>query len=166
MASKLTNGVSETSLPLEQLSKKISENASIVSQYLGENYLPQPSLDSDGPSTVIPSSSPQSVQQARQTLIAASLETLQLAIGPSEFLPNLATGVRHAHSPLHILDKTYSWCKVSIYLLPLLALPIQNLPPRSTQRDYQLCGPRRRGPRPRAASQKHHTHGHDQHPFP
>lgn len=108
MASKLTNGVSETSLPLEELSKKISENASIVSQYLGENHLPQPSLNSDGPSTVVPSSSPQSVQQARQTLIAASLETLQLAIGPSEFLPNLATGVRHAHPPLHILDQTYS----------------------------------------------------------
>ncbi|KAH8807458.1 O-methyltransferase-domain-containing protein, partial [Xylogone sp. PMI_703] len=34
-------------------------------------------------------------QQARQGLIAASLELLQLAIGPSEYLPNLATGFHY-----------------------------------------------------------------------
>lgn len=80
--------------PLEELSRTISKNANIVSQYLEENHLPQPSLNGDGPSVVVPSGSPQIIQQARQSLIAQSLELLQLAIGPSEFLPNLATGVR------------------------------------------------------------------------
>ena len=94
MSSKLSNGVSATTLPpLEELSMSITKNASIVSQYLEANSLPQPSSSSDGPSAVVPSSSPQSIHQARQALIAASLEILQLAIGPSEFLPNLATGV-------------------------------------------------------------------------
>lgn len=80
-------------LPLEELSWKITRNASVVSQYLASNGLPQPSFDSNGPSTVLPNDSPQGIQQARQELISTSLELLQLAIGPSEFLPNLATGV-------------------------------------------------------------------------
>lgn len=102
MSPETPNGVSETIFPLDELSKTISRNASIVSQYLGASHLPQPSLNSDGPSTVLPSGSPQSIQQARQNLIAASLEILQLAIGPSEFLPNLATGVRLECSSLQI----------------------------------------------------------------
>jgi hypothetical protein len=81
-------------LPLENLSRAITENASIVSQYLQANRLPQPSREADGPATLIPSGSPQNVHQARQRLVAASLELFQLAIGPSEFLPHLATGVR------------------------------------------------------------------------
>lgn len=108
MSPELPNGVSGTTFPLEELSRAITKNAGIVSQYLGANHLPQPSLDSDGPSTVVPSGSPQSIQQARQNLIAASLEILQLAIGPSEFLPNLATGVRIEHSSLQTRNKMYS----------------------------------------------------------
>lgn len=94
MSPELLNGGPKTMFPLEELSMTISKNANIVSQYLEENHLPQPSLNSDGPSVVVPSGSPQIIQQARQSLIAQSLELLQLAIGPSEFLPNLATGVR------------------------------------------------------------------------
>lgn len=120
--------VSETAFPLEELSWTITKNASIVSQYLETNHLPQPSLNSDGPSIIVPSSSPQSAQQARQNLIAASLEILQLAIGPSEFLPNLATGVRLNHSQIQRRDKTNSLFKVSIHLLPFLALSIQHIP--------------------------------------
>ena len=108
MSPKQPNGVSETAFPLEELSWTITKNASIVSHYLGQNNIPQPSLNSDGSSTVVPSGSPQSIQQARQNLIAASLEILQLAIGPSEFLPNLATGVRLERSSLQTRDKTYS----------------------------------------------------------
>ncbi|MCJ1381692.1 hypothetical protein MMC17_004803 [Xylographa soralifera] len=105
--------MSESTYSLEQLSRTISRNASIVSQYLGTNNLPQPSLDSDGPSTVVPSGSPQSIQQARQNLIAASLEILQLAIGPSEFLPTLATGYQYI--------SCLSWlCQYDIFhLVPL-----------------------------------------------
>ena len=78
---------------LDELSSTISKNANVLSQYLASNGLPQPSFRSDGPSTVLPSSSPENIQQARQDLISASLNILHLAIGPSEFLPNLATGV-------------------------------------------------------------------------
>lgn len=93
------DGLSESTLPLEGLSRNITKNASIVSQYLAANHYPQPSLNRDGPSKVVPDESPQSIKQARQNLIAASLETLQLAIGPSEFLPNLATRVRFSPLP-------------------------------------------------------------------
>lgn len=93
MSQTISKGTSQGTFPLEALSSVISKNASVVSQYLHTNHLPQPSRESDGPSTILPSDAPQDVQQARQRLIAASLETLQLAIGPSEFLPNLATGV-------------------------------------------------------------------------
>lgn len=89
----LLNCVPETSFPLEELSQRITKNASIVSRYLAANHLPQPSSNSDGPRIILPTGSPANTQQARQDLIAASLEILQLAIGPSEFLPNLATGV-------------------------------------------------------------------------
>lgn len=86
--------MSKPEFPLEELSGSITDNARIVSQYLASQNLPQPSFRSDGPSTVLPKGSPQSIQEARENLIAKSLEILQLAIGPSEFLPHLATGVR------------------------------------------------------------------------
>jgi 6-hydroxytryprostatin B O-methyltransferase len=98
MSFEQTNGVSKsrpgTASSLSNLSITIFENVNIVNQYLHENHLPQPTFEGSGPSTVLPVGSPQNVQQARQKLIAASLELAQLAIGPSEFLPNLATGVR------------------------------------------------------------------------
>lgn len=98
---------SETLFPLEELSWRITKNASVVSQYLGAHCLPQPSFDGDGPSTIVSSDAPQHIRQALQHLVAASLEMMQLAIGPSEFLPNLATGVRHARCSLKTHDKTY-----------------------------------------------------------
>ncbi|KAG2417765.1 hypothetical protein HFD88_008984 [Aspergillus terreus] len=81
--------------PLEGLSSVITKNTSIVSQYLQANNLPQPSPEANGPVVVLPSDAPQDVQQARQQLIAASLEIFQLAIGPSEFLPHLATNFQY-----------------------------------------------------------------------
>jgi 6-hydroxytryprostatin B O-methyltransferase len=93
MPSSLENGNSDNSSPLEELSLTITHNANIVSQYLKANDLPQPSFNSDGPAVVVPKNSPQTVIKAQQELIAAALEISQLAIGPSEFLPNLALGV-------------------------------------------------------------------------
>ncbi|KAG6995603.1 O-methyltransferase aurJ [Physcia stellaris] len=87
--------MSETSHPLEALGSTIAQNANIVSHYLGLNHLKQPSFDCDGPHAVIPSDSPPKIQQARQDLIAAALEMVQLATGPSDFLPNLATGFQY-----------------------------------------------------------------------
>ncbi|GAB7350134.1 hypothetical protein MBLNU459_g0806t2 [Dothideomycetes sp. NU459] len=80
-------------LPLLDLSSTITSNAEIISQHLKNHALPQPSFLRDGPATVVPPESPAHVRKARQKLIAASLEILQLAIGPQEYLPNLATGV-------------------------------------------------------------------------
>ncbi|KFY76985.1 hypothetical protein V499_03505 [Pseudogymnoascus sp. VKM F-103] len=113
MSLEQPNGVSQTAFPLEGLSWVITKNASIVSHYLEANHLPQPSRESDGPSTILPSGSPQKVQQARQEIIAAALEILQLAIGPSEFLPNLATGFQYV--------SCLSWlCQYKIFhLVPL-----------------------------------------------
>lgn len=87
------NGVYDSPSPLEALSQIIAQNASVVSQHLKANNLAQPSFESDGPSVIIPRNSPQNVIKAQQGLIAAALEISQLAIGPSEFLPNLALGV-------------------------------------------------------------------------
>ncbi|KAF1963818.1 hypothetical protein CC80DRAFT_588143 [Byssothecium circinans] len=87
-----SNGVSEK-LPFEQLSSAISESAGILSGYLTTYHLPQPSFEADGPSVIVPVNAPPNVQLARQKPLAASLELFQLATGPSDFLPNLATGV-------------------------------------------------------------------------
>ncbi|KAI8950854.1 S-adenosyl-L-methionine-dependent methyltransferase [Xylaria longipes] len=87
-----------TSFPLEELSWLITKNASIVSEYLSAHDLPQPSFRADGPSSTLPKDSPRSILQARQNLMEASLKIFQLAIGPSEFLPNLATGFQYVSS--------------------------------------------------------------------
>lgn len=112
MSPNQPNGLT-TALPLEELSWKITRNASVVSQHLASNGLPQPSLDREGPSTVLPNDSPQDIQRARQELISASLELFQLATGPSEFLPNLATGFQYI--------SCLSWlCQYNIFhLVPL-----------------------------------------------
>ena len=88
------NGL-DVALPLESLSWRITKHSSIVSEYLRAQALPQPSFASDGPSTVVPREAPQYVRQAQQQLVSAALELSQLALGPSEFVPNLALGVRH-----------------------------------------------------------------------
>ena len=93
MRARKSNDMSESAFPLEKLGHTITDNARIVSQYLASVNLPQPSSRSDGPSTILPKGSPRAIQEARENLIAHSLELLQLAIGPSEFLPHLATGV-------------------------------------------------------------------------
>ncbi|RAO67445.1 uncharacterized protein BHQ10_003457 [Talaromyces amestolkiae] len=90
--------MSESAFSLEKLSHEITDNAKIVSHYLDSQNLPQPSFRSDGPSTVLPKGSPQAIHEARENLITASLEILQLAIGPSEFLPHLATGFQYISS--------------------------------------------------------------------
>ncbi|KAK8055194.1 hypothetical protein PG993_000421 [Apiospora rasikravindrae] len=78
--------------PLETLGENIVKNATIISQYLKSQNLPQPSLEVDGPTTLLPNDSPQCVRQARQDLLSAALQILNLTTGPSEYLPNLATG--------------------------------------------------------------------------
>ena len=116
--------MSETRFPLEALSSTIAHNASAVSNYLRANHVTQPSFDSDGPPAVVPNDSPPYVQQARHELIAAALEMVQLATGPSEFLPNLATGVRLSVPTMKCTRRRTYVIVVSIYLLPVMALSL------------------------------------------
>jgi 6-hydroxytryprostatin B O-methyltransferase len=115
--------MSESAFPLEELSHEITDNAKIVSQYLASENLPQPSSRSDGPSTVVPKDSPQSIYEARENLIAKSLELLQLAIGPSEFLPHLATGVRFCPATLRNNFRLIKYI-VSIHFMSSLVMSI------------------------------------------
>ena len=87
------SSASEVSFPLEELSWTITKNASVVSQYLDAHSLPQPSFESHGPSNILSGGTPQHIRQSLQHLVSASLELTQLAIGPSGFVPNLATDV-------------------------------------------------------------------------
>lgn len=91
--------------PLEHLSWRITQRASLVSQYLRANDLPQPSFERDGPTTIVPHDAPQYIRQAQHYLISASLELFQLATGPSDYLPNLATGVGNCSLPLKFTTK-------------------------------------------------------------
>lgn len=88
-----------TQSSLRELSSLIAVHSDVVSQYLAANDLPQPSKSADGPSSVLPASAPKNIQVARQQLIAAALELVQIAAGPSELLPNLATGVSNLPTP-------------------------------------------------------------------
>lgn len=83
----------EASFPLEELSWTITKNAGVVSKYLHAHSLPQPSFESHGPSNILSSGIPQHIRQSLQHLVSASLELTQLVIGPSNFVPNLATNV-------------------------------------------------------------------------
>lgn len=82
------------------LSSSITKDAGILTQYLHTSQRPQPSFDDVGPSRVIPRDAPQDVANAQQSLIAAALDVVKLAAGPSEFLPNLAIGVSAQHNNL------------------------------------------------------------------
>lgn len=85
----------ESGVPhLQVLGEEIAADATVICEYLRRNGLPQPSHQADGAPSVLPLTSPSAVQQARQRLLAASLEIFHLASGPSELLPHLATSVR------------------------------------------------------------------------
>ena len=148
MSLKQSNGVSNGPFeksPLEELSSTITETAGTVSQYLASKNLPQPSLDANGPSVIVPGDAPPKVQVARQKLLSASLQLFQLATGPSEFLPNLATGVSLFNPEHSSISSSQGKVKleqmkpadsdplVPIHLLSGLALPIQN---------FSSCSPR------------------------
>ena len=94
MSHEEQNGVTDS---LIALSNSISKNATTLTQYLHASQRPQPSFDDVGPSCVVPSDAPQDVANAQQRLIAAALDIVKLAAGPSEFLPNLAIGVSSQH---------------------------------------------------------------------
>jgi 6-hydroxytryprostatin B O-methyltransferase len=78
---------------LESIAAQVSANATILSTLLRKQNLPLPSFDRDAPTVVLPQSAPDEIRAARQALIEASLRTFRLAIGPSEYIQNLAMSV-------------------------------------------------------------------------
>ncbi|KAL8661128.1 MAG: hypothetical protein Q9202_005890 [Teloschistes flavicans] len=72
---------------LESLAEQICTSSKIVSAYCLTSGHPQPSFDVEAPNVTLPSTAPQEVLAARQTIINASWKIRQLAIEPSEFLP-------------------------------------------------------------------------------
>lgn len=128
----LIDSVEPNSVSLQDLSEVISKNSQKISQYMLVNSFPQPSREVHGPVFLLPNESPQCVRQARQEVLAASLEICQLMIGPSDFLAHLATGVRECALLLqsdnhpNIMHMTGPLC-----LLPHLDYAIQHFASRS-----------------------------------
>ncbi|THC89106.1 hypothetical protein EYZ11_011453 [Aspergillus tanneri] len=78
---------------LEKLANEILQKSIQISMYLAANDHAQPSFDRDAPITCIPANAPPEIRKARQDLMEGSLKAFQLAMGPSEYIPNLALGV-------------------------------------------------------------------------
>lgn len=76
--------------PLETLAETISATAKIVSGYCTLDRIPHPSSGPDSPSVALPQTAPAYVREARQQLLSAAKEVLQIAAEPSEYLPMLA----------------------------------------------------------------------------
>jgi 6-hydroxytryprostatin B O-methyltransferase len=92
--------------PLEAYAEEICTAAKIISAYCVENGLPHPSFGAQAPSVTLPSTAPQNVLIARQTIQMASLKIQQLATEPNEYLPYQAVHVSQpdlAHIVRHYL---------------------------------------------------------------
>ncbi|KAL4751922.1 O-methyltransferase-domain-containing protein [Aspergillus terricola var. indicus] len=76
--------------PLETLAETISATAKIISGYCTLDGIPHPSSGPDSPSVALPHTAPEYVREARQQLLSAAKEVLQIAAEPSEYLPMLA----------------------------------------------------------------------------
>jgi 6-hydroxytryprostatin B O-methyltransferase len=103
---------------LEEFADQIPANAKVISDFLRSNGLPLPSFERDAPTTTIPASAPSEVRAARQKLMEGALRTFQLALGPSEYLPNLAVGVS---PPVFLCVKSLYQHENSINMLRVFA---------------------------------------------
>lgn len=95
MSSQDANGAFPHTSQLEELCNVVTNNTAILSHYLKSKDLPHPSLESNGPTVVVSKGSPQSISKAQQELVSAAIQISQLAMGPSEFLPNLSLGFQY-----------------------------------------------------------------------
>lgn len=87
------NAALESPTPLNDLADRVKANAAAITGFLQSNGFPQPSFERDAPAVTLPASAPIDAKKARQALMEDALRIFQLAIGPSEYLPNLAVGV-------------------------------------------------------------------------
>ncbi|KZF26356.1 S-adenosyl-L-methionine-dependent methyltransferase [Xylona heveae TC161] len=81
--------------PLESFAQQICVASKIISAYCQSSGYPHPSFDTEAPSITIPSSAPQYILSARQTLVEAALKIQQLATEPSDYLPRLTIQYQH-----------------------------------------------------------------------
>jgi 6-hydroxytryprostatin B O-methyltransferase len=79
---------------LDELADQIQQNANIISDFLQSNGHQSPSFERNAPTYTLPTSAPSEIRVAREALMGAALQIFQLAAGPSEYLPNVAVGVR------------------------------------------------------------------------
>ena len=112
--------------PLEKLAGQISENSTKISTFLHSTGHAQPSFDRDAPAASIPADSPPEIRTARQQLMEAALKAFQLALGPNEYLPNLALGVSDPILSVR-LHFALTFYQVPIRSLSALACPFQHL---------------------------------------
>lgn len=109
---------------LEVLAETISAAAKVISGYCTLNESPQLSLSSEAPG-VLPHTAPEYVRQARQHLLSAAKEALQLASDPSEYLPMLAIQVNEFPSAAQSFcyQSVFNICEfsVSIHFLHQMA---------------------------------------------
>lgn len=87
-----SNGVPAWS-PLENLAHQVMENSKIMSDFLRSSGHPQPSFEREAPPSTLPDFAPEHIRDARTKLMEVALRTFQLALGPKEYIPNLAVGV-------------------------------------------------------------------------
>ncbi|ORY10494.1 sterigmatocystin 8-O-methyltransferase [Clohesyomyces aquaticus] len=80
---------------LEQYVQQILQNTGIITEYLETNGLPQPSFERDAPESTLPESAPETIRAARVKLMDAALKAFQLALGPKEYIPNIAVGLQY-----------------------------------------------------------------------
>jgi hypothetical protein len=89
----IVNGEVGGTSQLEQLAEAITQNAHLISSFLRDNVLPQPSFELDAPLSTLPTTAPEAISKARQVLMDTAMRIFQLAVGPNEYLPHLALGV-------------------------------------------------------------------------
>jgi len=75
---------------LETYAETICGAVKVIDGYCLSSNIPTPSRDIGAPTVTLPSTAPLNVLEARQSLLAASLNIQQLAREPSEFIPGLA----------------------------------------------------------------------------
>jgi 6-hydroxytryprostatin B O-methyltransferase len=86
---------------LETYAEQICSAAKQISAWCALNNHPHPSFDRQAPTITLPTSAPQKILTARQTLIESAFKIQQLATEPNEYLPRLAV---HVSWGLHVID--------------------------------------------------------------
>lgn len=96
---KLAGALPAQTDPLKDLAEQIATCSTAISTFLRSQGHPHPSFNRDAAPITLPDSAPDEVKAARLALMEASMNMFQLAVGPSEYLPNLAVNVSPSARP-------------------------------------------------------------------